>query len=749
MKLSPRSRIAAVAAGFGLAIGAYCCYGPMYGSVHYYSAIYGTDEDHFVDFGRAPQDFMVGGWGNEMPRAQTSTDYYSDFAEWPYEDVRYLAQRGRGFEMAGNYDRALRAYATIKEHANTKNFVQDRRELFASIGNSNPKGLAEYLKVTFLSWLSNYSNDDLAKIDADPILQPHIAYALAENNTNYREEAKAYARVHYRFKPSPRGEAGLIMAARTLANSAVVPATQEDWNLATHYARQLIRSYPQSRFVPSALGILTVEAAANRRLPEASRRFDRWLAASKNDRDRWAAHLTWIRLLTKAGEIEKATIAGLRGRPTAQSEEDRTEGGLELKSLFAKLSAEKGRRLRSRIAADPRLLESYIAYRIEDTRLDLKQERELCDFAARAGLKLRSADRGLLARIAQINYNVGRYAAARSVARRALSKEGSIEQEARARYVLASAESRLGRPSAAIREYRKVIQSKAPRYLRKGAMEPLARLYERAGNNPEALKLYAALHYDWDLAISADALCTIPELRSAIRSMPTGEIRDVLQFTLAKRYMRRGDYASARREFHRLGGTKVARYGLSRKKFLEQTRYDDEPVPDPMESLADLENFDRQFRNARSRNAKAQALYDKGAYIYHSETLLFYSPGLWSNSRAFSMDMYWNESLAGKRKQKVLTRYFWEHEAYAHSLALCKQIIEQYPRSKVTPKAYYTAAISAQHLGSMNEWWRSQPRDLTHEAGVLLARLSKRFPKDPLAPPAKKYAGVFGVAVTW
>lgn len=749
MKLSPRSRIAAVAAGLGLAIGAYCCYGPVYGTVHYYSAIYGSNEEHFVDFGRSPQDFMVDGWGNEMPRAQSSPGYYSDFAEWPYEDSRYLAARGRGFEIAGNHQRALRAYSTIKEHPNTQNFTQDRREIFAEIGSAKPKGLEQYLKATYLNWLSNYPVKDLAKLDADPVLGPHIAYALAEGSTNYRDVAKAYARVHYGFKPTPRGEAGLIMAARTLANSAVVPATKEDWALATHYARQLIRTYPKSRFVPSAMGILTVEAAANGRLPEASKRFDAWLAAGKTDENRWEAHRTWIRLLAKAGETEKATMAGLRGRAAAKAEDSRTDSGLELKSLFAKLDAEKGKRLRARIAADSVLLENYIAYRIEDTRLDLKAERELCDFAARAGLKLRKADAGLLARIAQINYNVGRYMSARNVARRALGKPGTIEQEARARYVLASSEARLGRPSAAIREYRRIVQSKAPKFLRKGAMEPLARLYERAGNNAEALRLYADLGYDWDMAISADALCSIPELRGAIRSMPHGTKRDVLQFTLAKRYMRKGDYASARREFHRLGGTKVARYGLPRKKILEQRRYDDEPVPDPMKSLAALEGFDRQYRMARGRDAKAQALYDKAAYIYHSETLLFYSPGLWSDSRAFSMDMYWNESLAGKKMQKALTRYCWEHEAYAHSLALCKQIIEKYPRSKVAPKAYYTAAISAQHLGSMNEWWRSQPRDLTHEAGVYLARLSKRFPKDPLAKPAKKYAGVFGVPVTW
>lgn len=747
-------------AGLGLAIAAYSCYGGVVHSVHFYAppSFEGPAAGHFVDFGRAPQRVMISGWNNEMERAGTSVEWWEEESDdHRYGEGKYKIMRARNLEMRGDYAGALRAYGSLSSNQKLERFIRDRKEIFSKVRGREIDGLPEYLKLTYLTYVYDISNDayGISRLNPHPILGPHVLYWGAEHQNNYREKARAYARAHYHQIPTERGQAGLIMAARTLANSEVLPATKEDWALAGHYVRELLRVYPRSRFRSSAIGILAIREAAAGRFDHASRLFAQSKKAALTMDDRWRAEITWTRVLARSGLRDKAIYAGLRSWASASSESRKSQIGHELKQGFLLLNEEETARVRRVLSRDPVLLSGYLGFRIEDTKLTVSDERDLAQFASKAILAMPRPTAAVSARVAQLAYNIGHYKDAERVARRGLRQDGDADAKGRARYVLAASLARRGAPGAAIREYKRLSRSGAPAYLRKGSLEPMAALLERQNRNVDALLAYIELDYELDIALAAEAFCTIPELRQAIARLRPSMAKDVLIFTLAKRLMRHDDYAGARTQFRRLGGTKVARWGLSKSEFLKVRPSigwggNNRVVPDPIATLDRLESLHQRIRRARGAEAKAQALYDKAAFIYRSQDLIFYSPGLWRGDRAFSVGMYWNSDMATKKQEKQLAAHFWEHESFAHSLAICREIIAKYPRSKVMPKALYTAAISADHLAGMNEWWRSQPYDLNTKAAKYLTRLHATFPNHPLAASAKKYAKVFDPAVvTW
>ena len=72
-------------------------------------------------------------------------------------------------------------------------------------------------------------------------------------------------------------------------------------------------------------------------------------------------------------------------------------------------------------------------------------------------------------------------------------------------------------------------------------------------------------------------------------------------------------------------------------------------------------------------------------------------------------------------------------------------IAERYPQTPTAPKALYRAACATHYLTQFSYWWETESDrlDFWAQSVRLMTRVYEKYPNDPLAKSARKYAGVF------
>ena len=143
-------------------------------------------------------------------------------------------------------------------------------------------------------------------------------------------------------------------------------------------------------------------------------------------------------------------------------------------------------------------------------------------------------------------------------------------------------------------------------------------------------------------------------------------------------------------------------------------------------------------------NAKAEAKWKIACYYYNHRNLLLYNAALWMRDRSVAIGFQWNSHVATKEDNKILYQHHWEHECYAKTLKICKQIVKEYPRSRIRFQAAYRAACAAERLSNMNQYWRwvDETEDLLGQSVNLMA-YARRSPNPGLAKAAKKFASLY------
>lgn len=748
-------------------------------SVHFYGSLKSGNK---VDFGRAPIGVRMVGWTNEPERGGTVSTSGWDIDEpnqwdsaWTYSQNR-IHQKARNFESSGDFQSALGRYQLLWQGPGMAAFVKDREEVFKlSAGKDNP-ALQQYLRARYLIEFGERKRgfELMNSIQNPPkYLKPHVLYAQAGNVQGGREAvANAYIEAYWADRKAPRAESALIMAARSLlqegsqSNPSSVQISKADRIL-----NRLLSEFPRTRFRQNATGWLGRVALLRSEYALASKHYTAQTKSPKTE-EAWMAYSSLADLSRATGRADKAALYLLQQFNLKSRSKFHLQGAQALAQVFEGLNSEQAKAVQLAIRQDPSLLDAYIGFRIEHTELDPAQESNLMTFATSALQEMKSPPASLTSRVAQINYNAGRYVSARLLAQKSLRLRTDSEDKARAQYVLAGSLARLGQPKEAIREGERLLQPTTPGYLRQGAAEFLALQHERHGDPLRALDLYIGLGYQYDAAFLADARLTPTQLKRflsrspkyqprSLRSMEAyghdyGDIndgspsRDALQYTLGMRYLRQENYTQARRAFLKLPRETRTNWGMlakNRKEMLNSDGslgWDRAPkVVDPIDIVAKLENLTRLSKSSKSADARAQAIYDKAAFIYKERNLLFYSPSIWQGQRAFAFDYFWSEAINGPADKAALDRHLNEHECLAQSMRLCEEIVSKYPKSKVMPKALYTAAISAERLSNLNTTWRTRGEPLLQKAINRLDRLIKDYPGDALAKPAAKYKKEF------
>jgi len=758
---------AAVIGATTLASVVWACYGELVDSVHFYGPNRWMKPIK-VDFGRVPQAIMPPNSNDELRRGGTA---YGASSEDQKQQRKYNRARARNFEVQGEFRRALRAYELSDAEPA---LVQERRELFNALGFRNVAGLQGYLRVRYQGiYRQELSRQHLLNSllgsTVDSRLTPFIDYFAVEVKSSVAGPALArrYWQYAQKYNESPRAESAMIMAIRMmLTELRDENPTAGQLAEARGWIERLLARYPKTRFRFNALGWLGRIELLSNRTGKALDCYLRQARDASSENERWHAYDSIFTLCAKAGRTDKAVLWLLRQRSLNASPALQVQSASVLQAAFPALKPRESQFVQRELRQDPILLYTYIAFRIEFTRLSPAQEQNLLAFCESSLAKLRDVPGKLLSRLAQLNYNVARYASCARLASRAINSLPSrSEERLRARYALAASYARQGLYQKSIREYRSLIRANPPTYLKQSAQESLALLEERHGDIVKAAILYQDLRYPFDLAYLVDAKMTPEQLSRLIgvghftdeaqverfapfsrRATPS---KKVLIYTLGLRLLRQERYSEARRCFLRLSKHDRLNSGMleaNRKELVSDGSIGDEEAPkrvDPIQVVNELEELTRKSLQGTTPEARAQAIYTKAAYIYHRRNLMFYSMGLWQGDRSMILGIFWSKSVNDQSDERALAKHLAEHECLAHSLRLCDELVKKYPHAKVVPEALYTAALAASRLSNFNTIWRDRGPLLLKIAINRLDRLTREFPDHKLTKAARKYKGVF------
>ncbi len=735
------------------------CYPGIIDSVHFYSfEQWGKPKAH--DFGRLPQQVMVPEWTNEPQRGGIDygfgpTEYADDYRNPRYElenQAKWNLGRARNLEVQEKYRQALQVY---RQAAESPAFVQDRAELFRATNFRNAPGLSDYLRCTYLIHLGSDARSAAAQkqvpsLRCASVIQPHLAYlkAWAQDSDDGAKGARQYFDVYRAFPKSARAESALIMAARTMLEPRDEPIPKSEVGEARRYLGLLLGRFPRTRFRLDALGWLIRCDLLEGKEGLALAKYRKRAEAGATPAIRWKSYDSIAQICRRNSQWAREIRFLLLQRRVQDTPEHQIWTSKELRKRFLQISGGDARTIQAEIRRDPDLLESYVAFRIEDTELDHRQEVSLLRFAETSLNRMSRPTADLLVRVAQISYNNGHYSSAIAYARRVVLLAHG-EALARAQYVVAASLARQGNHGEAIRQYEKLLASSAPPFLKQAAEEHLALLQERYGDRLKALRIFSDLGYNLDIGFMVDAELTPSQLQEYIARFAKSDQKPILTYTLGMRYFRLGDYARASSTFSRLSRNQRLKFGLKDKEVSQVvdsvTGFDELPLQkDPLKSVQTLWNLKRKSENAPTPAKKASALYAMATYMYHQRSLLFYSPGLWKGERSFSICAYWSIELNNRAEKRTLADYCHEHETLAHVMDLCREVEGLHVHNRTVAQAYYTEGIAAEKLSRLNEWWRGQP-GLKKRASNSMRRLVKRFPHDPLAKPAAKYAHEFAL----
>ena len=729
-------RLGVALAALALTAPAWGSFGEHLNSVHFHSGS--------PDFGLTPRRGRVwvdeydnrpnrvyGGWSDHF---ELSEDKDNEREANRLRDLARLQESGgprRPWEIPGplwaQHARRFGATAT----------VQDRVEVLSHT-NLPTTPLWRYLDaVTALEGPNTGWNAALKtfqELAADPHLPPWLreratfqrAATLAQW-LNFKAAVPLWQAQLRQFPDGEKRDAALLRIARACLLHHATPDGVQTGRAA---AEQLLRSFPKSRFRVAARGLVARADLADGHYDLAAETY-----CALNDGD----SIAWVRAKRdKPYYRTLQLIAYLHAFDRATTHDDYQNAGVGISRSLKLFNATTGKGFQERLVTDPSLAAPYFYFRLnhcENKPDDLKRLLALADRITRR----ESLPDGLRVRLAELYYRNGAFGRAARWA----SAVTDPTLQGRALYVRAGSRYRQGQLATARADLERLLADYPKSNVRHTARELLAVVAERQGDFPAALDQYFALDYHDDFAYLIDARMPVATLE---RYWETHRHhRDLLAYSIALRHLRVEHWDAARTWLARI--PKASYLALQSPKGDDNDFgwYSDENPTDPKLVLARLSQLHAAAERAHGAEAKAAARYAYARAYYTQGTLQLYNAPLWNGRRMFHFNIFWNHKLATPKDKQAVERYMYQHEVYAHTRQICLEIADDYPDTRTAPAALYRAACASERLWHLNAWWNGEetPVDHNKEASQLMARLARRYPKDPLAKPARKYADVF------
>ncbi|HLK61666.1 MAG TPA: tetratricopeptide repeat protein, partial [Chthonomonadaceae bacterium] len=579
--------------------------------------------------------------------------------------------------------------------------------------------------------------------------QASVAYAWLD----FPRALTLYQQFLNDFPKSAKREAGLLMLARCALRPQVAESTRAD--VGKQALDQLFQEFPHTRYADAAQGLQGRLYYLTGRYADAVRCY---LAIH----DMESATRAAARLPANTGEIAHVSIleGHLRRLLTVSNLDRYQQSVLAINGLAPYLTKTERAQFSHDVLQDPELAAPYLYYRLyhcDNKPSDLQHMVALAEslIARHSTAQLSPLVR---VRLAEVYYQNRRYDQALDWANRALA---AAPQYDRALFVHGATQHKRHEYHVAIADFKTLLRDCPGSSLQHGAWEELAILDETVGDMGGALEQYLALNYRPDIAYLLDAKMTIPQIEayykatpedlsdeshfnysyedSSTLAPPSYKRRDLLAYTIGIRYLRQEQWDQADLWLKRVPAEKLKAFNKGREE------WGSKPSPDPLTASHELHALQHTASEAKTEATRAEALFRYASYYYSHGTLLLYNPMLWQEERAFNFSMYWDKKQPTPEDLSATKRYMYSHEVYAHTRALCLEIARRYPDTPTAPKALYRAACSDRYLATFNGWWREENAQEDHwkEAARLMRELAQRYPHDPLAADAKKFAGVF------
>lgn len=700
-----------------------------------------------IDFGAPPARYAM--YPGELlgtgPAWRAGTRYWDDerpdsegVEEHEENRMHRLFREAALAEGYAEYRKALSLWNRCQKYGvGSLGTVRRRIDLLRVVVGHPHLHLIPELLLSSRPYLAKGQIPDPTKLDR--LIRPFALYERAIRLRDVHQAVVAYREIATQFPESPLAEPALIMIPRMLLSDNAKP-NAADFGIARSALGKLTRDYPNSRFNLDVIGWRARMLYLRGQLHPALFEYRRQFALSPSAVG--AAKPLGSIILCETGLHRRAGVAAAYVLRYGLTDDRLLRYGAitRLKACFNSFSAADGNAFWKLLRIDPRLMAFYMDFRLDNTSspTGLLELAERNDSAVlRSPYKAR-----FLSRASEAAYRLGRKRLAARYARWTLRCRPSNDDAARAEFVLGSVNRRIAKTNEAIRHFETIVHRYGDSYLRNGARENLALLYEHQGRFGDALDTYRQLNYKYDVAYLLDIRMKPGEIVSYLVSHPRLADRDGVEYSLGLRYLRKHNWTKAEQAFQTISRSKRASF----RKRDDSYQFDQLPQQDPLTSAMDLAKLDDRVRSAPTGKARAAAMFAMADYYYSHRNLMLYNGFLWDGQRADLFGFDWNSRIATSQDDDAVWTHHWEHECMAQSLLICRNIVADYPRAPIRFQSAYMGACAAKRLSNFNPYWRWQSgyTNLDHEAARLM-KIASRAPNKKLAAKARKYAAVFAV----
>ena len=579
----------------------------------------------------------------------------------------------------------------------------------------------------------------------------YLRAAVLYREVKYEEAGRAFESLAVRHPRSEKRDAALLMAglAHTKRSSSYVPgdltATASDpcvncrdeaWRAARTAVSRLLGDYPRGRFSLEARGHL---AYLSLRVGDAGAGLAEYyrMLADEADEAARAEALVSLRLARR-----RMDAAAMRSVEAELADEPRAALVYAYHRIYNYAQSFGTYDLPPALEEDDDNSPDYgkPGYEARERERQKKLDgftnaelRRVADFAAAMMRRYPRTEAGaeFTLRLAQANFELDEPRPAREFAARALAAGLRGEKRAEGLWIRGVSEYRLKDFNSARRTLLTLVAENPKGRLEPGARRLVAMIAEDAGDLDAALEQYLALDYTEDAAYFVDVLMTPQQLAAFIERRPDHQKIDELNYALGVRHLRDGRFDEARAGYARVrtrreedyywrgDGNCAAREPASddynpRCVGAKDTANDEGAgvlsrwVLRDLQTINDLEAFDRAFAAAPDDEARTEALYQKASYLYQSD-LLFYNPAAWRGMRHWLLpDIDSNHGYRAAGEPQQLFAYAQRHEMAARALDLYLETFRRFPRTRAARDALYTAAVCHNRLSNYNNYWRGK-----------------------------------------
>lgn len=772
------------------------CYGENLASVHFHS----YEPDFGTPIRRTPTGFWDSGLWNRSDRYafDRKRDRYPDRcyaaiesaridSNYRYEDgdselkkrFSVLYNNAKVQVQTAHWRRARQIYLTIQaKKGRWTGELRDRVDLLTSVlamRHVTPSQITAVKQYNGAidqgltgNWkLSNKILSGLSGAAGATFLKDRICYRQACNAYEANNSAEAiglFQKCANGYPHSPMRESAFIMIARE--------SILQDWpsqkmlEMGQAAIRQLLSSYPHTRFYLSTLGLRARVHFLQKRYSDAL-----WCYYQLGD-------------LESVLEVDKTLPNGLTGdgavilmeaylrriRDDAPADPDADARNVrQINKLRSRLSLSLIHRFSEDLKSSPSLLVAYIYYRLYYTNTRFQDLANLSDMA-RSALK-RSPYTAMSpmveVRLAEAEYQQRHYAQCIEWTSRALKTKSDYD---RALFMRASAEAKSHHASAAHADLVKAMNVSTDNAIRQSARQLLALVCEELGHLAEALDQYNALGYSIDIAYLLDVRMSPHQIEACLRAFRDDRVdatlgfdyppnksikisytrRQMLTYALGIRYMRLERWRDAERCFASLPADLLNAFDVERRE------HTDDPCPGVVKAVRELARLKGAIGRSHGYEARAAAAYRYASYYHNNSDLLLYNVMLWKGERVVNFEIFWNTRAQSDADTFAIRNYMKEHDVFLRSRELCLDIAAHFPNSKIAPNAIYRAACASYRVGALSWWFQRNTAGFRYkpagEPAALMNRLVNHYPKSSLVASASKYGRVFAMdsrRATW